>query len=207
MAIGGVASIADAFLRVVAHAAGIDNSAIVTTPMSSSEQMAAFARHALDGFVSGAPFAQQAVHDGTGVVIADGSTPVIPELSPSAAGLLVTRPGYCGDHRSICERMGHSMVEAVNFVDTQPRQALALLRKHFPGIDDAVLAASFEAVKKMTPRPPLTSAQGLADSELINVRAGFLAPEQRLGSYHDLFTNRVREVAALREIAARSRGR
>jgi NitT/TauT family transport system substrate-binding protein len=189
MAIGGVASSADAFLKVVAHEAGLDSGAIVTTPMSSSEQMAAFARQSLDGFVSGAPYAQQAVHDGTGVVIADGSGPVIPALSPSAAGLLVTRPGYCGDHRSICERMGHSMVEAVDFIYAQPQQALALLKKHFPAIDESVLGASYDAVKKMTPHPPLTTAQGLANSELINVRAGFLPPDQRLKSYDDLFTN------------------
>lgn len=189
MAIGGVNSIADAFLKVVAHAAGLDGNAITTTPMSSSEQMAAFARRTIDGFVSGAPYAQQAVHDGTGVVVADGSTPVIPDLSPAAAGLLVTRPGYCGDHRSICERMGHSMVEAVDFIYAHPTESIALLKKHFSAIDEAVLAASFAAVKAITPRPPLTTAQGLANSELINVRAGFLPADQRVQRYDDLFTN------------------
>lgn len=189
MGIGGVASIADAFLKVIAREGGVAPGDIVTTPMSASETLAAFARHDLDGFVSGAPYAQQVVHDGTGVIIADGSGPIIPELSPSAAGLLVTRPNYCAEQRDICEKMGHSMVAAVDFIYDQPQQALALLKKHFPAIDDAVLAASFEAVKRMTPRPPLTSATGLANSELINVRAGFLPPDQRLKTYDDLFTN------------------
>ena len=53
----------------------------------------------------------------------------------------------------------------------------------------AVLAASFEGVKAMTPQPPLTSARDLANSALINVRAGFLKPEEQLKSYDTLFTN------------------
>jgi hypothetical protein len=123
------------------------------------------------------------------VIVADNSKPLIADLSPSAAGLLATRAGYCGDHRSTCERMAHSMVEAVNFLYTHPQESIASLRKRFATVNDAVLAASYESVKAMTPQPPLTSARDLANSELINVRAGFLKPEEQLKSYDALFTN------------------
>lgn len=189
IAIGGVGSIADAFLKVIANEGGVAPSDIVTTPMQAAQFQAAFARHELDGFVFGAPYAQQAVQDGTGVIIADGTKPIIPALSLAASGLIVTRPQYCGEHPAICRRMGHSMVEAVDFVYDHPKESIALLKKHFPAVDDAVLAASFDAVKAITPRPPVTSAQALANSELINVRAGFLKPDEQLKSYDDLFTN------------------
>jgi hypothetical protein len=129
------------------------------------------------------------VVDGTGVIVADNSKPLIADLSPSAAGMLATRAGYCGDHRSICERMAHSMVEAVNFLSAHPQESIASLRKRFTTVSDAVLAASYEAVKAMTPNPPVSSARDLANSELINVRAGFLKPEEQLKSYDELFTN------------------
>ena len=189
IAVGGIGSIADAFLKVIAHEGGVDASQIVAAPMGAQEFLLAFAQHKIDGFVFGAPFAQQAEIDGTGVIIANNTKPLIADLSPSAAGLLVTRPAYCGEHRAICEKMGHSMVEAVDFIYAHPQEAIAALRKRFSTVSDAVLAASYEGVKAMTPRPPLTSAHDLANSELINVRAGFLKPEEQLKSYAGLFIN------------------
>lgn len=188
IAIGGVGSIADAFLKVVAREGGVAPTDIVTTPMQAAQFEAAFARRELDGFVFGAPYAQQAVHDGSGVVIADGTKPIIPDLSPAAAGLLVTRPPYCSLRRAVCVKLGHSMVEAVNFLYDHPAESIALLKKHFSAIDDQVLAASYAAVKEITPRPPLPATRDIADSELINIRAGFLKPEEQLKSYDDLFT-------------------
>lgn len=189
LGIGGVGSIADAYTRVIARAGGIAASEIVMAPMQPPEMLAAFARGTLDGFASGPPYAQQVEEAGTGVVVADGTIAEIPELSPSAAGLLVTRPQYCADHRSICVKMGHSMRLAVDFIDEHPREALAVLANRFDTIGAPVLAASFAAVKRMTPRPPLVSAADLANAERLDVEAGFLKPEDRLGAYDDLFTN------------------
>jgi NitT/TauT family transport system substrate-binding protein len=189
IAVGGIGSIADAFLKVIAHEGGVDANQVVVAPMGASEFMPAFAQTKIDGFVFGPPFPQQVVVDGTGVIVADNSKPLIADLSPSAAGMLATRAGYCDDHRSICERMAHSMVEAVNFLVTHPQESIASLHKRFSTVSDAVLAASYEAVKAMTPQPPVSSARDLANSELINVRAGFLKPDEQLKSYDALFTN------------------
>ena len=189
IAVGAIGSIADAFVKVIAHEGGLDTNQVVVTPMGASEFLSAFAQKKIDGFVFGPPFPQQVESAGTGVIVAVNSKPLIADLSPSAAGLLATRAGYCSDHRSICERMAHSMVEAVNFLYTHPQESIASLRKRFSTVSDAVLAASYESVKAMTPNPPLISARDLANSELINVRAGFLKPEEKLKSYDELFTN------------------
>ena len=189
LGIGGVGSIADAYTRVIARAGGIGANEIVMAPMQPPEILAAFARRTLDGFTFGPPYAQQIVEAGTGVVVADGTIAEIPELSPSASGLLVTRPQYCVEHRSICAKMGHSMLLAVDFMYKHPRETLALLDKRFDAIGAPVLAASFDAVEQMTPRPPLVSALDLANAERLNVEAGFLKPEDKLSAYDDLFTN------------------
>ena len=56
-------------------------------------------------------------------------------------------------------------------------------------LDDAVLAASADAVIKMTGVPPATSAAGLANGDRMNSEAGFLKPEDHIPSYDGLFTN------------------
>jgi len=51
-----------------------------------------------------------------------------------------------------------------------------------------VLQASYEAVREMTPQPPVPSAQELANAENMNIEAGFQKPEERLKSYTPLFS-------------------
>jgi ABC-type nitrate/sulfonate/bicarbonate transport system substrate-binding protein len=189
IAVGGIGSIADAFLKAIAREGGVAPSDVVAASMQAQEFLAAFAQKKIDGFVFGPPYAQQSVHDGTGVVIADGTLPIISTLSPSAAGLLVTRPGYCTDRRSVCEKLGHSMLQAVDEMNAHQPEAIAILQKRFNTVDAPVLAASFDAIRHMIPSPPVTSVSDLANSELINVQAGFLKPEEQLKSYDDLFDN------------------
>ena len=65
IAVGGAAAIPDIVLKVVAKLAGVPRESITTTPMVPPEFMAAFSRKAIDGFVSGPPFTQVALLDGT----------------------------------------------------------------------------------------------------------------------------------------------
>ena len=65
---------------------------------------------------------------------------------------------------------------------------MAILKKRYPNVDDAVLKASYEAVRDMTPQPPAPDAQQLGNAEGMNVAAGFMKPEEKLKSYDALFT-------------------
>jgi hypothetical protein len=85
--------------------------------------------------------------------------------------------------------MGHSMFEAATFIHEHRDESIASLKKRFPTLDDVVLAASADAVIKMTSTPPATSVAGLANGDRMNADAGFLKPEDKLKSYDDLFTN------------------
>jgi len=186
--IGGIGSIGDAYLKVFAKAGGVDFKDIVFSALQPPDIIAAMKRGVLDGFSLGSPWAQQVVHDGSAVIIANGIDGDPPGYSPAAAALLVTRPQLCVEHRSICIKMGRSMALAADFIHDRPQDALAILKKRFGAIDDAVLADAFSEIVKMTARPPVVEAIQLQNGDKMNLDAGFIKPEEVLPSYDDLFT-------------------
>jgi hypothetical protein len=123
------------------------------------------------------------------VIIADGTNNEPKELLPIAAGLLLTRPQLCNDHRSVCEKMTHSMLLAVKFLLERKEDSVAILQKRFPKTDPAVVRVAYEAVKRMTNDPPAITVQALKNGDLMNEQAGFLKAEDRVSSYDGLFTN------------------
>ena len=188
-AIGGVASISDAYLKVVAKAAGLGPSDIVVTPMQPPDMLSALARSAVDGFSLGPPWAQTVVASGQGVIVADGVHGEPRQYVPFSSAILVTRPQFCAEHRSVCVKIGGGIVDAVNFVHDHRADSLALLQKRFATLDPAVLAASFDAVTSMLPRPPVTTAAGLANADKMNADAGLISGADLLASYDSLFDN------------------
>lgn len=189
IAVDGMGTVVHSFVRVVAKAGGYDPDAVTVSPMQPADMLAAFARHAIDGFASGPPWPQKVVADGTGVIVADGIKGDPAELVPIGSVMLVTRPQFCVEHRPVCVKMGHVMAWAATFVHEHPAETVAVLKKRFPNIDDAVLQASYQAVDSMTPRPPVVSADELAHAELMNVEAGFMKPSEKLESYAGLFSD------------------
>jgi NitT/TauT family transport system substrate-binding protein len=190
IATAGLGSVADSVIRIALRSAGLDAEKDATiAPMQPPDILAAFARKAIGAFSLGPPFAQQAVHDGTGVILLNGSEGDPPGYAPLASSLLVTRPQLCVDRRALCEKLGHSIVEAASYIHEHRDGAIASLKKRFVTLDDAVLAASADAVIEMTDRPPASSAKAIANGDRMNADAGFLKPDELLKSYDDLFTN------------------
>jgi ABC-type nitrate/sulfonate/bicarbonate transport system substrate-binding protein len=187
--IGGMGSIGDAYLKVVAKAGGIDFKDIVFSALQPPDIIAAMNRKVLDGFSLGSPWAQQVVHDGSAVVIASGVEGDPPGYAPAASALLVTRPQLCAEHRSICVKVGHAMALAADFIHAHPQEAIAILKKKFVTVDDAVLVSAFSEVVKMTAQPPVTDAAQLKNGDKLNLDAGFIKPEEVLSSYDGLFTS------------------
>ena len=147
----------------MAKEGGFDPELIRVTPEQPADMMGAFARHAIDGFVAGPPWPEQVVADGTGVIVANGAGDDPPELVPVGSVMLITRPQFCVDHRSICVKMGHAMKLAADFIHDHPQETLAILKKRYPTVSDPVLQASYEAVRDMTPQPPAPDEAGLSE--------------------------------------------
>ena len=86
-------------------------------------------------------------------------------------------------------KMGRAMAEAVAYLHDHPAETLALLKKRFATLDDKVLAAGFEQIRKATPRPPVTTRGALENGENYSIEAGLLKPEDKLKSYDGLYTD------------------
>jgi sulfonate transport system substrate-binding protein len=186
---GGAGSVADLFLKTIIRLGGLAPSDVTISSIGAFELTAAFQRHAIDGMSFSMPYPLQAVHDGDAVIVADGTNHEPKEFMPLAAGLLLTRPQLCADHRSICEKMVHSMVLAVKFLLQRKDDSIAILQKRFPKTDPAVVKAAYAAVARMTNDPPAITPVALKNGDLMNEQAGFLKPEDALKSYDGLFTN------------------
>ncbi len=190
IAVAGLGSVADAVIRIALKSAGLDSEKDVTiAPMQPPDVLAAFARKSIDAFSLGPPFAQVVATNGTGVILLDGTNGDPPGYTPLASSIVVTRPQLCVERKALCEKMGHSILEAANFVHDHRDQAIGTLKKRFPALDDKVLAASADAVIKMTDRPPATTEAVLKNGDRMNADAGFLKPEDRINSYDGLYTN------------------
>ncbi len=189
IAINAVGAIPDLVLRAVAKAGGVAPDQLVITPMQPPEYMAAFARHAIDGFTGETPFIEQVVLDGTGVIVSDSAKGEPTEFSPLSSVLFVTRADFCAPHRTICEKMVRGVVEATRIIRTEPSQTIAIMKARFGTYDDKVLRAAYEMMKAMTPDPAATTAKELENGDLINIAAGFMKPEDKLADYGALVDN------------------
>jgi len=189
MAVGAVAAIPDVILKVIAKSAGIGPDDIRVAPMQPPEFMAALARKAIDGFSNGPPYIQQALLDGSGVLVSDSTKGEPSEYAPVSAALLLARADFCDAHRSICTKMVHGVTEATKFIHDHPKESLEVMKKRYPTLDEKVLAAAYEMVRAMSGNPPVTTPKMLENSDDLNVHAGFIKPEEKLAHYEELIDN------------------
>jgi ABC-type nitrate/sulfonate/bicarbonate transport system substrate-binding protein len=188
-AIDSVNSVGHALTRVIEKIGGVDPEALPVTPLGGPEAIAAFSRGAIEGYVSNPPWSEQLLATGNAVIIANSLTGDPAWMTPFGSGLVITRPQFCADHRPVCVKMGHSLVEAVAFVHEHKQEALAVLRAHFPQIDAGVTEKSFAAIEKSMPAKPVIVEAAISNSDRLNIEAGFMKPDEKLSSYTDLFTN------------------
>jgi ABC-type nitrate/sulfonate/bicarbonate transport system substrate-binding protein len=185
----GINALDHAYLRIVAKMGGFDVESITVSAMAPPDTLAAFARHAIDGFVSAAPWPQQVEDDGSAVAIAIGPNGEPASLVPIASSLLVTRPQYCAEHRPVCMKMGHAMVAVSAAVHDRPKDVLEVLQKRFDKVKPSVVARSAEALAKVMPPLPFVDPKAIRKGDEINVEAGFMKADELLTSYDGLSTD------------------
>jgi len=189
MGIQGVNALDHAYLKIVTKIGGGDPERLTVTALGAADTLGAFARKAIDGFVSGPPWGQQVEDDGTAVAVAIGPDGDPPSLVPIASSLLIVRPQTCVERRSVCEKMGRAMVLASKAVHDDTAAVLAALAKRFPTMKGPVLTQSLEALAKCMPPVPLVDPVALRKADEINVEAGFMKSSDLLASYDGLSTN------------------
>ena len=190
MAVDGINTINHGFLRYVVRKAGLDPDHDVTVaPMQASTMAAALASKAIDGFAVSQPWTTGVVTDGSAVFVASVPGGDFPELVPFGGAIIVTRPDFCREKRPVCVAMGQGLAAAAAFIHAHPAQTLAILKRRFPQLAPATLAASFESYRAATPLPPAVTAAVLANSQDFDVNTGLSKPEDKLASFDGLFTD------------------
>jgi len=182
-------SLIHGYILLMAKRAGLDPSSVQVAFMQPPNMLAAFQAKQIDGYAMSPPWPLVPVLKGDAVMLASGPDGEPADLDPFVNNVVVTRPETCQQRRALCEGIGKSFVEAEAYIRDHPAEALALLKKRFTTLDDKVLAAAFETIRKISPSPPMVSAKGLENAELYNIDTGLMKPADKLASYDGLYTD------------------
>jgi sulfonate transport system substrate-binding protein len=188
-AIGGVNTVVHAYLRIVALAGGLDPESIRVAPMAGDNMLAAMQTRQIDGISTVLPWTRKGVVDGSAVLVASGAEGDPPHLTPLAFNVIAAKPETCEKKKSICQKMGRAIAEAMRYLRADAAGTLAILKKTFASFDDAVLAAAIEVVRKATPASAATTEAALENAENFNVEARLMKVDEKLKSYDGLSTD------------------
>jgi ABC-type nitrate/sulfonate/bicarbonate transport system substrate-binding protein len=189
IAVDAIGSILHGYPLLLARRAGIDPAEIRMSPMAPPTALAAFQSGQIDGFAMSMPWPIGPVLDGKATLIASGADGDPPDMKPFGMASMITKPDTCEKRKSLCMKMGRAITEAAAYLRDRPAESLALLKKRFATLDEKVLAAGFEQIRKATPFPPVTVRGALENGELYNIEAGLLKPEDKLKTYDGLYTD------------------
>jgi sulfonate transport system substrate-binding protein len=189
LAVDAIGSILHGYPLMLAKRAGFDANEMRISPMAPPTALAAFQTRQIDGFAMSMPWPVGPVLEGNATLVASGPDGDPPDMRPFGNAMLITKPETCERRKSVCQKMGRAMVEAVAYLLDHPAESLALLKKRFAALDDKVLAAGFEEIRKATPRVPAPLRETLENGETYSIEAGLLKPEDKLKSYDGLYTD------------------
>ena len=189
IAVDSINSMIHAYVRLIAARAGFSPNEVRIAPMAPNSMLAAFQSKQIDGYAMSLPWPLKAVQDGEAVMIASGPDGEPADMIPFGHNLIVAKQDTCTQRKPLCLAMGQSIKDATAFIKNKPDEAFALLRKRFPTLDDPLLKASFEELRKVTPSPPVVNKASIENSEIFNIDAGLLKADEKLKSYDGLFTN------------------
>jgi ABC-type nitrate/sulfonate/bicarbonate transport system substrate-binding protein len=157
--------------------------------MPASAMLAALSAARIDGFGAAPPWTTDAVSAGAAIRLASSPQGDLPELTPFAHSLLVTRPQVCEQRRLVCQKIVRGYLTATRVLRLNKPWAFETLRRRFDKISEAALTDAIDTVSQGTPRIPIVSVIGIENSELFNLRAGVLKREDALLDYGGLYTN------------------
>jgi NitT/TauT family transport system substrate-binding protein len=189
ISIDAINSIDQAYLQIIAKRGDIDPDSIRLAVLKADNALAALASDQIDGMAMSPPWPQSAMLDRGAVLVASGLDGDPPDYLPLATTLVLTKPETCVTRRAICEGVGQAMKEAAQILRGDPDAAVAILAKRLPTVDPKLIAAVLAKLRKATPDPLAVTQKGLENAERLNIEAGLMKPEEKLGSYDGLFTD------------------
>lgn len=136
----GIGSTTDVLLRSWLEARGKDpEQALTIQPLGSPPAMyAAFEQGAIDGFMLGAPFPEQAEASGIGKIVIDPLKGGIPELEDVPYTGVIAGGAMVRDKPELVEKMVRAVTKAIKLTSEQPDQAADLVQTFFKETDPAL---------------------------------------------------------------------
>jgi len=189
IAVDSINSMIHAYVRLLITRAGMKPDDVRFAPMAPASMLAAFQSKQIDGFAMSLPWPLKPVQDGEALLIASGPDGDPGDMIPFGHNMIVTKQETCEKRRPLCLAMGQSIKDATAFIKNKPDEAFALLKKRFPTLDDKLLKAGFDELRKVTPSPPVVTRADIENSETFNVDAGLLKPDEKLKNFEGLFTD------------------
>lgn len=108
--------------------------------------LAALEQAKVDGVVHLSPVPEQAVHNGTGVMLFNNSAGEIPELRDFLGLGLVTTKDYASKNPEVVRKVNRALARAGRWVlDHKPAETAAILQRYIPGVQPEVLTAVVQA--------------------------------------------------------------
>jgi len=131
-----------------------------------------------------------ATRDGLAVTLVSVPRGDIPEMTPFAFIVVVTRPGFCDARASVCRKLVAGYQRSLGLINDKPAEATAALRKKFDKIEPAVLAESFEHARAAASRTLLVNEAGIKRAFDFQVDAGAMSADEKLPPLAGLYTNK-----------------
>ncbi|MGX1305415.1 NitT/TauT family transport system substrate-binding protein [Amorphus suaedae] len=162
IAVTGIGSTTDVLLRSWLQARGKNPEAAITIqPLGSPPGIfAAFEQGAVDGFMLGAPFPQQAEAAGLGKTVVDPLKGGIPELEGVPYTALITRRAFVEEKPELTQKMVTAIAKAIARQAAHPDEVGASLKSYFPQTDDKIYAASEPDFRARSASTPVISEEG-----------------------------------------------
>lgn len=184
-------TIPDMYLRLYLRKGGINpNRDVTVTSMSPVAGLAALKNGTVQGYVQSAPWPQFAVKEGVGEFLSNPTPVDLPEFSPFAYNVVVTRTGFCNTKPDLCSKMMAGYAEAIAFMRNHPDKAVADLHKVMSRVDTGVLKTSLDLLIKLTPASTKLSIPELMHAQDLMVSGGMIKASEKLKSFAGVYTNK-----------------
>ncbi len=179
------------YLRYFARKGGLNPERDLTvTSMSPVEGLAALKNHTVQGYVQSAPWPQFSVKEGVGEYLTNPPSVDLPEFSPFAYNVVVTKTGFCDSKPGLCTKMMAGYADALTFMREHPDRAAADLQKVMPKVDPAVLKAALALIVQLTPETTKLSIPELTHAQDLMVAGHMIKELEKLASFDGVYTNK-----------------
>jgi NitT/TauT family transport system substrate-binding protein len=184
-------TIVHGWLRYFDRKGGLSAERDMTVAMMQPETALAGLRSGdIDGSVLSTPFSAAAERQGTGVIVASSLAGDFPEMLPFTFNVIPARPGFCDQKPTVCQKLMDGYFDAMNYIQDNPKESLAILQKRMSGIDPSDLASAFEHVRKWTPRTTKVVVAGLEHSQELMLAGQMIKDDEKMSAFDSVFTNK-----------------